>query len=157
MEERPPQSRVTRVNSALETAILQFYFDEFVLDPDRRELRGPAGLSSLEPQVFDLLAYLIRNRDRVVSKDDIMAAVWDGRIVSESALTTRINAARHAIGDSGEAQRLIKTLPRKPALRRHGAGREESETASAAASRRAARPHSRCRTVLRSRCFRSPT
>lgn len=90
-----------------------FLFNEFELDTDRRELRGPVGLISLEPQVFDLLTYLVRNRDRVVSKDDIMAAVWDGRIVSESALTTRINAARHAIGDSGEAQRLIKTLPRK--------------------------------------------
>jgi len=92
---------------------LQFSFDQFVLDTDRRELRGPAGLISLEPQVFDLLVYLIRNRDRVVSKDDIMAAVWDGRIVSESALTTRINAARSGIGDSGDAQRLIETLPRK--------------------------------------------
>ena len=90
-----------------------FLFDEFSLDTDRRELRGPAGLIALEPQVFDLLAYLIQNRDRVVSKDDIMAAVWNGRIVSESALTTRINAARSAIGDSGDAQRLIKTLPRK--------------------------------------------
>src|SRR4030095_10871906 len=55
----------------------------------------------------------IRNRDRVVSKDDLIAAIWNGRIVSESALTTCINAARNAIGDSGEAQRLIKTLPRK--------------------------------------------
>ena len=103
---------------------LLYSFDEFSLDTDRRELRGPTGLISLEPQVFDLLAYLIRNRDRVVSKDDIMAAVWDGRIVSESALTTRINAARSAIGDSGEAQRLIKTLPRK-GMRFVGAVREE--------------------------------
>ena len=100
-----------------------FLFDEYALDTDRRELRGPAGLIALEPQVFDLLAYLIRNRDRVVSKDDIMAAVWDGRIVSESALTTRINAARSAIGNSGDAQRLIKTLPRK-GMRFIGAVRE---------------------------------
>src|SRR5262249_38044479 len=78
-----------------------------------RELRGTTGLISVEPQVFDLLTYLVRNRDRVVSKDDILAAVWHGRIVSESALTTRINAVRTALGDSGEAQRLIKTLPRK--------------------------------------------
>ena len=85
---------------------LLFSFDEFVLDTARRELRGVAGPIALEPQVFDLLAYLIHNRDRVVSKDDILAAVWDGRIVSESTLTTRINAARSAIGDSGEAQRL---------------------------------------------------
>ena len=90
-----------------------FLFDDFSLDTDRRELRGAGGLISLEPQVFDLLTYLICNRDRVVSKDDILAAIWHGRIVSEFALTTRINAARSAIGDSGEAQHLIKTLPRK--------------------------------------------
>jgi TolB-like protein len=105
---------------------LLFLFDKFSLDADRRELRGPAGLISLEPQVFDLLTYLIGNRDRVVSKDDILAAVWDGRIISESALTTRINAARTAIGDSGEAQRFIRTLPRR-GLRFVGEVREVRE------------------------------
>ena len=105
---------------------LLFSFDDFTLDTDRRELRGAAGPISVEPQVFDLLTYLIRNRDRVVSKDDILAAVWHGRLVSESALTTRINAARSAIGDSGEAQRLIRTLPRK-GLRFVGAVREGQE------------------------------
>ena len=65
------------------------------------------------PQVFDLLDYLIRNRERVVSKDDLINAVWNGRIVSDAALTTRLNAARSAIGDTGEKQGLIKTLPRK--------------------------------------------
>ena len=69
--------------------------------------------SSVTPQVFDLLEYLIRNRERVVSKDDLINAVWNGRIVSDAALTTRLNAARSAIGDTGEKQRLIKTLPRK--------------------------------------------
>ena len=107
-----------------------FLFGEFVLDTDRRELRKAAGLISVEPQVFDLLTYLIRNRDRVVSKDDILAAVWDGRLVSESALTTRINAARNAIGDSGEAQRLIKTLQRK-GMRFVGVVQEEQEPAAA--------------------------
>jgi TolB-like protein len=92
---------------------LLFQFDHFTLDTDRRELRGPAGLIAVEPQVFDLLTYLVRNRDRVVSRDDILAAVWHGRIISEAALTTRINGVRSAIGDSGQAQRLIKTLPRK--------------------------------------------
>src|SRR5262245_651952 len=92
---------------------LLFSFEDFVLDTDRRELRGGTDLIGIEPQVFDLLAYLIQNRDRVVSRDDIFAAVWHGRIVSESTLTTRINAARAAIGDSGGQQRLIKTLPRK--------------------------------------------
>ena len=64
----------------------------------------------IEPQVFDLLGYLVRHRDRVVTKDDLLTAVWNGRIVSESALTTRINAVRSVLGDSGEAQRLIRTL-----------------------------------------------
>jgi adenylate cyclase len=76
--------------------------------------------------VFDLLTYLIRNRERVVSKDDLIAAAWDGRIVSDAALTTRLNVARSAIGDSGEEQRLIKTLPRK-GFRFVGAVREEQE------------------------------
>ena len=68
---------------------------------------------SITPQVFDLLDYLIRNRERVVSKDDLIKAIWNGRSVSDAALTTRLNAARCAIGDSGQEQRLIKTLPRK--------------------------------------------
>jgi adenylate cyclase len=85
----------------------------FVLDTDRRELRRGTALVSLEPQVFDLLEYLVRNRDRVVTKDELLDSVWNGRIVSESTLSTRINAARSAIGDNGETQRLIKTLQRK--------------------------------------------
>jgi DNA-binding response OmpR family regulator len=87
-----------------------FLFDNFALDTDRRELRRGAVTVPVEPQVFDLVAYLIENRERVVSKDALIAAIWGGRIVSESALTTRINAARCAIGDSGAEQRLIKTL-----------------------------------------------
>ena len=67
----------------------------------------------VEPQVFDLLVYLVQNRDRVVSKDDLIASVWDGRIVSESTLTSRINAARKAVGDSGKEQKLIRTIPRR--------------------------------------------
>jgi DNA-binding winged helix-turn-helix (wHTH) protein len=73
---------------------LRFQFEDYVLDTDRRELRRGAELIPLAPRVFDLLEYLIRNRERVVSKDDLIAAVWNGRIVSESALTTRINGAR---------------------------------------------------------------
>ena len=90
-----------------------FFFDDYVLDPDRRELRRKGTLVPAEPQVFDLLVFLIRNRDRVVSKDDLIAGVWDGRIVSESTLASRINAARRAIGDSGEQQRFIRTAARK--------------------------------------------
>jgi len=77
-----------------------FTFDDCSIDCDRRELRRGADLIGVEPQVFDVLVYLIRNRDRVVSRDDLLASVWSGRIVSESTLATRINAARTAIGDS---------------------------------------------------------
>jgi TolB-like protein/Tfp pilus assembly protein PilF len=92
---------------------VQFLFENHALDIDRRELRRGAQQIPVEPQVFDLLVYLVQNRDRVVTKDDLLDAVWSGRFVSESNLTTRINAARKAIGDSGEEQRLIRTVPRK--------------------------------------------
>jgi TolB-like protein len=92
---------------------LRYLFEEYAFDTDRRELHRGADVVSVAPQVFDLLDYLIRNRERVVSKDDLINAIWNGRIVSDAALTTRLNAARTAIGDSGEEQRLIKTLPRK--------------------------------------------
>jgi DNA-binding winged helix-turn-helix (wHTH) protein len=90
-----------------------YHFDRFSLDPDRRELRRDRTAISVEPKVFDLINYLLDRRDRVVSKDDLISAVWHGRIVSESALATCINAARAALGDSGDEQRLIKTFPRK--------------------------------------------
>lgn len=90
-----------------------FLFENFVLDPGRRELRRGSDDISLEPQVFDLLLHLIENRDRVISRNDLIASVWQGRIISESTLASRINAARGAIGDSGRAQRLIKTIQRK--------------------------------------------
>ena len=92
---------------------MRFGFADYVLDVARRELWRGSDPVALEPQGFDLLAHLIRNRDRVVSKDDLLELVWSGRIVSESTLTSRINAARRAVGDSGEAQRLIRTVPRK--------------------------------------------
>lgn len=92
---------------------MAFLFGDYVLDVERRELRREQALVSVEPQVFDLLVYLLRNRDRVVTKDDLIEAVWGGRIVSESTLTSRINAARKAVGDSGEQQTLIRTVPRK--------------------------------------------
>src|SRR5271163_4508489 len=92
---------------------MQFLFDDHTLDTDRRELRRGSEPIAVEPQVFDLLIYLVQNRDRVVSKDDLIASVWGGRIVSESTLTSRINAARKAVGDSGEHQKLIRTIARK--------------------------------------------
>jgi TolB-like protein len=92
---------------------VQFRFADHTLDIDRRELRRGSEAVAVEPQVFDLLIYLVENRDRVVSKDDLIASVWGGRIVSDSTLTSRINAARKAIGDSGEDQKLIRTIARK--------------------------------------------
>jgi TolB-like protein len=90
-----------------------YSFENCTLDTDLRELRRGAKLVAVEPQVFDLLHFLIRHRDRVVTRDNILEAVWNGRAVSESALAVRINAARLAISDNGQQQRLIRTLPRK--------------------------------------------
>ena len=90
-----------------------YSFDEYLLDSDRRELRRGADIVPIEPQVFDLLQYLIRNRARVVSKDDLLADVWNRRIVSDSTLSSRITAVRHAIGDSGDRQRRVRTVARK--------------------------------------------
>ena len=105
-----------------------YSFEDYALYSDRRELRRGGDLVPVSPKAFDLLVYVIRNRERVVSRDDLISSIWDGRIVSESALTTCINAARHAIADSGEEQRLIKTLARK-GIRFVGAVREEQELA----------------------------
>jgi TolB-like protein len=103
---------------------LPYLFEDFALDGDRRELRRGNDLISVEPQVFDLLQYLIRNRERVVSKDDLVDAVWQGRIVSDATLASRINAARSALQDNGEQQRLIRTILRR-GLRFVGTVREE--------------------------------
>ena len=88
-------------------------FEDYVLDLDRRELTRGSEAVAIGPQVFDLLVYLVQNREHVVSKDDLLDAVWGGRIVSESTLTSHINAVRKAIGDSGEEQRLVRTIARK--------------------------------------------
>ncbi len=90
-----------------------YFFENHSLDTVRRELRCGDQIIAIQPQVFDLLEYLIRNRERVVSNGDLIAAIWKGRIVSESTLSSRISAARQAIGDSGEQQNFIRTLPRK--------------------------------------------
>ncbi len=92
---------------------MRFNFEKCVLDTDRRELRRGESSVPVQPQVFDLLVYLIENRDQVVTKDDLLEAVWNGRIVSKSTLISRINAARRAIGDDGDQQRLIRTIARK--------------------------------------------
>jgi TolB-like protein len=92
---------------------VQFCFDNHTLDTERRELLRGGEPVALQPQVFDVLVHLVQNRGRVVSKDDLIAMIWGGRIVSDSTLTSRINAARTAVGDSGKQQRLIRTVPRK--------------------------------------------
>jgi TolB-like protein/Tfp pilus assembly protein PilF len=92
---------------------VQFSFEDYTLDPERRELSHGSVVISIGPQVFDLLLHLVENRERVVSKDDLLQAVWGGRIVSESTVTSHINAVRKAICDTGDAQRLVKTVARK--------------------------------------------
>jgi TolB-like protein len=104
-------------------------FEGHILDPARRELTRMGAVVPMEPQVFDLLLYLIRNRDRVVSKGDLIAGVWNGRIVSESTLATRINAARRVLGDDGKQQRFIRTAARK-GIRFVGQVREQSAAAT---------------------------
>ena len=104
---------------------MQFLFADHTLDIERRELRRGSQAIAVEPQVFDLLVYLVQNRDRVVSKDDLIASVWEGRIVSESTLTSRINATRAAVGDNGKDQKLIRTVARK-GLRFVGVVHEDS-------------------------------
>jgi pimeloyl-ACP methyl ester carboxylesterase len=108
---------------------MRYSFDEYVLDLERRELVKSGRPIDIEPQVFDLLVFLIRNRERVVSRDDLIAGVWGGRIVSESALASRVNAVRRAIGDDGTAQRLVKTMVRK-GFRFVGDVRENAEGAA---------------------------
>ena len=116
-----------------------YLFEDFVLDTDQRELRRGETVVSVAPLAFDLLEFLIRNRERVLTKDDLLASIWKGRVVSESALGTCVNAARSAISDSGEAQRLIRTLPRK-GIRFVGAVREIQKPGTLAAADVAAQP-----------------
>jgi adenylate cyclase len=92
---------------------LRYLFEEYALDADLRELHRGRVLVPVAPQVFDLIEYLIRKRAQVVSKDQLISAVWKGRIVSDAAVTTRLNVARAALRDSGQEQRLIKTVPSK--------------------------------------------
>src|SRR5205807_391852 len=110
---------------------MRFRFGKYALDIERRELHRGADVVDIEPQVFDLLVHLIRNRDRVVSKDDLLAAIWHGRVVSESTLTSRITAARHAVGDSGKQQQFIRTVPRR-GIRFVGEVREERDQSALA-------------------------
>lgn len=99
---------------ALPYAVAMIYrFDDFELDLAKLELRVGAEVRRMEPQVFALLALLVANRERVISRDEILEKVWDGRVVSDSAIDSRIKSVRQVLGDDGKAQRLIKTVPRK--------------------------------------------
>lgn len=111
---------------------MRLVFGDYRLDGDRRELTCAGAPVPVEPQVFDVLQYLVTHHDRVVSRDDLIASVWEGRIVSDSTLTSRITAARQAIGDSGERQGLIKTYSRK-GFRFIGAVRREGDSEAAPA------------------------
>jgi DNA-binding winged helix-turn-helix (wHTH) protein len=90
-------------------ASLQFRFADFKIDVAQHELRQGGRLVSIEPQVFDLLVHLVRNHTRVVSKSELIDVIWQGRVISDAALSARICAARRAIGDNGDDQRFIRT------------------------------------------------
>lgn len=92
---------------------MSFLFEDYCLDANRRELKRGSELIPTGPKVFDLLLFLVRNREQVVTRDDLLKAVWEGRIVSESTLTSHVNAVRKAIGDTGKEQRLIRTVSRR--------------------------------------------
>jgi TolB-like protein len=112
---------------------LRYQFEDFALDVDRRELRRGDELIPVEPQVFDLIQYLIGNRERVVSKDDLIEAVWQGRIVSDASLASRVSGARSALQDSGEEQRLIRTVLRR-GFRFVGTVREDGDATTVGAT-----------------------
>ncbi|HEX2510775.1 MAG TPA: transcriptional regulator, partial [Microvirga sp.] len=103
-----------------------YRFEDCSLDVGRRELRRGRDLVAVEPLAFDLLEFLIRNRHRIVGKDDLIGEVWKRRIVSDSALSSRMTAVRHAVGDDAGEQRLIRTVPRR-GFRFIGDVREEVE------------------------------
>ena len=92
---------------------MQFVFGSYTLDPDRRELTRGSETIALGPRVFDLLLYLVQNSERVVSKRELLHTIWGGRVVSESTMTSHVNAVRNAIGDNGSEQRLVRTVARK--------------------------------------------
>src|SRR6185369_10950092 len=103
-------SRIALASAEVE---MQYRFAEFEIDVSQQELRRLGLAVHIEPQVFDLIVHLVRNRDRIVSKDELIETIWNGRIISEAALSSRINGARRALGDSGADQTLIRTLHKR--------------------------------------------
>ena len=118
---------------------MRYLFEDFAIDVDKRELLRAAAAVSISPQALDLLIYLIRHRERVIRKDDLILAIWGDRIITDAALATRLNSARVAIGDSGNEQRLIKTLQRK-GFRFVGSVEEVASPGDAAAASGALQP-----------------
>src|SRR5688572_13596470 len=104
------RSAQSAVGRPIFMARMRYRFGEVVLDTDRRELHAADRVVELQPQVFDVLVHLVENRDRVVRKEELLDAVWGSQFVTESALTTRIKEARRAVGDDGQAQRVIRTV-----------------------------------------------
>ncbi|HTV68876.1 MAG TPA: transcriptional regulator, partial [Rhizobiaceae bacterium] len=92
---------------------LGYRFGDYLLDIERAELRRGAEHIAIEPQVFEVLVHLVKNQDRVVSAEELIDVVWRRRAVSPSALTSRINAVRNAVGDNGTDQKVIKTIVRR--------------------------------------------
>lgn len=92
---------------------MRYRFGTFVLVPETRELLAAGVARPIEPQVFDLLHHLVKERERVVATEELIEAVWNGRIVSDSAVSARISAARSAIGDDGARQQWIRTVPKR--------------------------------------------
>ncbi len=102
-----------RKEGARNEVMPKYLFAQFEIDPGRHELSRAGEPVHIEPQVFDLIVHLVRNRDRIVSKDELIETIWNGRIISEAALSSRINGARRALGDSGNDQIFIKTLHKR--------------------------------------------
>jgi TolB-like protein/DNA-binding winged helix-turn-helix (wHTH) protein len=93
--------------------VFKYQFSDFEIDLSQQELRRLGKAVHIEPQVFDLIVHLVRNHDRIVSKDELIETIWNGRIISEAALSSRINGARRALGDNGNDQALIRTLHKR--------------------------------------------
>lgn len=93
--------------------VLKYQFSEFEIDLSQQELRRLGEAVHIEPQVFDLIVHLVRNCERIVSKDELIETIWNGRIISEASLSSRINAARRALGDNGNDQAMIRTLHKR--------------------------------------------
>ena len=90
-----------------------YTFQSFELDTDQLEFRAADKVCPLEPQVFDVLRHLVANSDRVISRDELIEVIWSGRAISDATVSSRINAARTALGDNGKRQALIRTVPRR--------------------------------------------